>query len=283
MDINGKVVLIPTSGLANRLRMIATTIKLTRESNKKMVVYWDNNVGLGADFDDLFERIEDVPIQKIPLKYKTWIRMTSFSSKLHGFDEWYLSLFKFDFIFRDSMAIQVWHNQMNLQNEVNRANRILVCSGQEISYFDVQDYKLFVPKIILRKRIESISQKFTTNTIGVHIRGTDNGVSKKYSPLNVFIKKMEEEIQHNREVTFFVATDEKKYEKYLLEKFGPERIFYQKKVFGRNITEGIKDAVIDLFCLSKTCKIYGSYFSSFSDVAGRIGNITVEVLKKEGL
>jgi hypothetical protein len=93
--------------------------------------------------------------------------------------------------------------------------------------------------------------------------------------------QIEEEIVRNPDATFFLSTDEEKYQEELLEKFGEDRIIYHEKVFGRHITAGVRDAVIDLFCLSKTSKIYGSYFSSFSDVAGRLGNVQVEVIKSK--
>ena len=39
-------------------------------------------------------------------------------------------------------------------------------------------------------------------------------------------------------------------------------------------------AMVDLYCLAKCSKIYGSHGSSFSDVAARIGNIPLKVMKK---
>jgi hypothetical protein len=276
---SNKIILIPTSGLANRLRIMAVSIKLARESGKKLVIYWDKNEGLMAEFKNLFEEIKEVSVQRIPLKYKIWIKMSPYSSKLLGLDDWYLRLFNFDFIFLDRMAELVWHNKLNLQKEVDRAKKVLICSGQEINHFNLKDYALFVPKLDLQTIIDAISKKFTTDTIGVHIRATDHEISKKYSPLPVFIKKMEDEIICNSEVRFFLATDEEKYQDHLLKKFGHDRIIFHKKVFGRSVTKGVKDAVVDLFCLSRTSKILGSYFSSFSQIAGRLGNIPVEILK----
>ena len=281
MDITGKLVLIPTSGLANRIRIMAVSIKLARESQKKLLVYWHNNIGLRADFEDLFEIPDGITVRKIPVRYNAWIKMRQYSSKLLGLDKWYVSRFQFDFVFLDSMAVQVWHNKINLQREVDKAKNVLICSCQEFNYFNLEDYRLFVPKAVLQQSIDKLSQKFTNNTIGVHIRATDNEPSKQLSPFSIFMLQMEKEICRNPDVTFFLSTDEVKYQEKLLEKFGKDRILYHEKVFGRNITKGIQDAVIDLFCLSKTAKIYGSYFSSFSEVAGRIGNIPVEVLKKE--
>jgi hypothetical protein len=276
-----EIILIPTSGLANRLRIMAASIKLARESDKKLSIYWDNNVGLRAEFNDLFEDIKEIPVRSIPLKYKIWIKMSPYSSKLMGLNHWYLRLFNFDFIFLDRMAELVWHNKLNLQREVDSAKKVLICSGQEINYFNLEDYKLFVPKAVLKSKIDTISRQFTAHTIGVHIRGTDNEISKKHSPLSVFIEKMKDEISWNSEVIFFVATDDEKYQNELLKKFGCEKILFHDKVFGRSVTQGIKDAVVDLFCLSRTSKILGSYFSSFSQIAGRLGNIPVEVLKVE--
>ena len=47
----------------------------------------------------------------------------------------------------------------------------------------------------------------------------------------------------------------------------------------RNSLEGMKFAVVDLFCLSKTKKIIGSVGSSYSQIAAEIGGIEVEYAK----
>lgn len=278
---NGKIILIPTSGLANRIRIMAVAINLARNSEKKIIVYWDKNIGLHAHFDDLFELPPGITVKKIPFPYKIWLKMRQYSSKLLGVDTWYIRLFKYDFVFLDNMAEQVWHNKLNLQVEVDKATKVLICSCQEFNYFNLEDYRLFMPKAILRESIDRVCHNFTHNTIGVHIRATDNEVSKQFSPFNIFMLQIEKEISQHPHVTFFLSTDEPEYQEKLVKKFGEDIILYHEKVFGRNVTSGIQDAVIDLFCLSKTSKIYGSYYSSFSEVAGRIGNIPVEVLKIE--
>lgn len=280
MKNSGKLVLIPTSGLGNRIRIMAVAIKLARESGKKIKIYWNSNEELHAQFDDLFEPMEGIEIKKIPFKYKAWIRMSAHSAKLFGLDKWYLNCFQYDFVFLDNMAEKVWHNQLKLQQEVDKAEDVLICSCQEFNYFELEDYRrLFVPKAVLQQKINKVCQNFNRDTIGVHIRGTDQEASKKYSPLSLFIMQMEKEIGRNPAVTFFLSTDEEKNQEELLKKFGGDRILYHKKIFDRHVTQGMRDAVVDLFCLSKTSKIYGSYFSSFSEVAGRIGQIPVQVLK----
>ncbi|HET7118065.1 MAG TPA: hypothetical protein VFI29_16325 [Hanamia sp.] len=276
----GKITVIPVSGLANRLRVVATSIKLARESNKKINIYWQANKYLNAGFNDLFIAPGSYVVKKPPFKYSIWLIMKSHSVKLNRLSKWYLKLFKFDYIFLDAMAPMVWRNKIDLQKEVDQYEDVFICSCQELNYFDLEDYKLFVPKDELMKKINSISNMFRPNTIGIHIRSTDNEMAKQHSPFNIFLEKINGEISIDPNASFFISTDNEEYQKELLEEFGSDRIIFNAKEFRRDVSKGIKDAVIDLFCLAKTSRIYGSYNSSFSWVAGRIGNVPVEILKK---
>lgn len=281
MHSKGTLILIPTSGLGNRLRIITASIKLARESDKKLVIYWYKNYELYANHDELFDFHTDITIKEIPLKYKIWMFMRRVSSKILGLDKYYLRFFKFDFTFFDGMACLIWQNKMNIQNEIDKAKNVFICSCQELNYFDLKDYQLFKPKSGIQKKIDQLTLNFNPGVIGIHIRSTDNIDSIINSPFELFIKKIEDELKDNPEATFFLATDNENYQSTLIEKFGSDKIISQVKEFRRDVSNGIKDAVVDLFCLSKTSKIYGSYFSSFSYVAGRIGNVQVEVLKIE--
>jgi hypothetical protein len=182
MNEPGTISLIPTSGLGNRLRIIATSIKLAREGNKKLQIYWNRNSELNARFDKLFEYPLHLSIKPIPLKYKAWIVMRRFSSKLFGFENWYLSLFKFDFVFLDSMLNDVLENRLDLQKEVNKATKTFICSYEELNYFDLPDYQLFKPSAAIQKKIDSVALQFNESTIGIHIRSTDHLTSLKNSP-----------------------------------------------------------------------------------------------------
>lgn len=207
--------------------------------------------------------------------------MTRFSSKLLGIENWYLRLFNFDFIFLDSMAEDVWKNRLNLPKAVAGSGNVFICSCQEINHFNVLDYQLFKPVTNIQNKIDGMVMQFKRDTIGIHIRATDNTESIKNSPFHLFVEKIEEELKINSDATFFLATDNEGYQNKLVDQFGADKILLYKKEFRRELNRGIKDAVVDLYCLSKTSKIYGSYFSSFSEVAGRIGQIPVQWVKKE--
>jgi hypothetical protein len=283
MNESGVITLIPTSGLGNRLRIMATAMKLAREGNKKLRVYWNTNSELNAPFDKLFEYPFHFSVKPVPIKYKLWIEMRRFSSKLFGFEDWYLSLFKFDFVFLDKMVTDVLQNRLNLQEEVNKVNKVFICSCEELNYCDLSDYQLFKPIEVIQKKIDNLALQFNASTIGIHIRSTDHITSIKNSPFILFENKIHEELRSNPEANFFLATDNEEYQNRLVQKFGNDKILFHTKVFRRDLTEGITDAVVDMFCLSKTSKIYGSYYSSFSYVAGRIGQIPVDILTVDGL
>ena len=283
MNESGVITLIPTSGLGNRLRIMATAMKLAREGNKKLRVYWNTNSELNAPFDKLFEYPFHFSVKPVPIQYKVWIEMRRFSSKLFGFEDWYLSLFKFDFVFLDKMVTDVLQNRLNLQKEINKAKRAFICSYEEVNYCDLSDYQLFKPVESIQKKIDNLALQFNASTIGIHIRSTDHITSIKNSPFILFENKIHEELRSNPEANFFLATDNEEYQNRLVQKFGNDKILFHTKVFRRDVTEGITDAVVDMFCLSKTSKIYGSYYSSFSYVAGRIGRVPVHILSVDAL
>lgn len=83
---------------------------------------------------------------------------------------------------------------------------------------------------------------------------------------------MGKEIFRNDDVTFFLSIDDIQVENKLISLFG-KRIIRRDKSLNRNKIEGIQDALIDMFCLSKTELIYGSYWTSFGEISARIGNI----------
>ncbi len=87
------------------------------------------------------------------------------------------------------------------------------------------------------------------------------------------------ELMADPEINFYLATDDLKVETLLINKF-PGKIITYKKDYSRATVKGIQDAMVDLYSLANTCKIYGSYFSSFSDMASRIGNIPLIVIRK---
>jgi len=109
-------------------------------------------------------------------------------------------------------------------------------------------------------------------------RRTDNVVSIQSSPLENFTNMMNAEIKKKANTKFYVASDDDEVKESLKSKY-PNRIITLMDDTDRNSLEGMKFAVLDLFCLSKTNKIIGSVGSSYSQIAAEIGGIEVEYAK----
>lgn len=113
------------------------------------------------------------------------------------------------------------------------------------------------------------------NVVGVHIRRTDNFKSIQESPSHLFWKKM---AQYPLTTQFYVASDSEQERREACKQF-PGRIILSKPPSGRNHPEDTWNAMLDLYCLSQTTEILGSYSSSFSEIAAAWGSIPLIVVR----
>ncbi|MBN2109295.1 MAG: hypothetical protein JW832_17840, partial [Deltaproteobacteria bacterium] len=148
-----------------------------------------------------------------------------------------------------------------------RTVHIATCS----SFYQSEDsFRDFQPVQALQTQIDTYANLFN-NTIGVHIRRTDNRKAVEYSPTEFFLSIMERLTHDDTRAGFFLATDDPQEEKRFLDAFPGRVIIHKKRSFLRNEPAAIQDALIDLYTLSKCKKIIGSYWSSFTDVARALG------------
>jgi hypothetical protein len=83
---------------------------------------------------------------------------------------------------------------------------------------------------------------------------------------------MNKEIEVNPLCKFYLASDDYQIKEIFLEKF-PNRIISPKWELSRNTVKGMKNAVTELYCLSRTKKIIGCTNSTYSNTASRLYNI----------
>ncbi len=141
--------------------------------------------------------------------------------------------------------------------------------------FSVENY--FTPVKSIKDQITELVEKYyTTHTIGVHIRQTDNLAAIKNNPIEKFINLMDKEIKLNPETNFYLATDSEKIKQKLMKKY-KEKIIPTHYSLNRNTEQGMKDAVTDLFCLGKTKKILGCNESTYSRIAAELRQIELIV------
>ncbi|MEQ9443833.1 MAG: hypothetical protein RIG62_32635 [Cyclobacteriaceae bacterium] len=279
------IILIPNAGLCNRMRAIDSTIALSQEIGAPLRIYWKQNDVLNCRFHDLFEPIPEalaniIEVQKVPVFFRNVenIRQAPLRFMFENFQKTYI-------------------NKRLLSQEVSRLHRdcfdfktlaahknILI--EAESRFFGGKTtpmYQYFKPIYEIEAAIQEVTQPFSAHTIGVHIRRSDNEKAINHSPLELFIQVMQKEISFDPRTTFFVASDSESTKKTLIGIFGDKLMFSNQKKGDRNTKEGMKQAVVDLYALSKTKKLLGSYWSSFSHTASHLSGIQEIIVRKERL
>ena len=97
--------------------------------------------------------------------------------------------------------------------------------------------------------------------------------------VELFMEKAEEEFSNNNNTKIFLATDDEYVKKTFKSRFA-DKIITSMNLADRNSIIGIQDGLAELYTLARTSKIYGSAWSTFSEIAAKIGNIELEIILK---
>ncbi|WP_242926092.1 hypothetical protein [Pontibacter vulgaris] len=282
------IIIHPIGGLANRMRVIASAMALSKLTNKRIKLIWIKNSDLNCEFLDLFNPVEELEIITSRTKFR-YAKSTNQTKMYRRILVWIINnLIGINYCIKEKDVKEyIWEKKADIIKIIKEHNNIYFHTCLELTKFsydlnlgkNLEYFSRFKPNDEVQQNINKITKLFNNNTIGIHIRRTDNQKSIEYSPTTLFIEKMMKEIDNNKNTNFFLATDDLATENELKRIFGNKIITYEKEL-NRNSKKGIVDAVVDLYCLSKTKYIYGSYWSSFSDIASRIGKIEFKTIKK---
>ncbi|WP_188500462.1 hypothetical protein [Pontibacter amylolyticus] len=299
MKSRDKLYLKPVGGLCNRMRAIDSAVRLAEETGKQLVVFWGRDQRLNCRYAALFKPSPNFSVMEekqwagkkaifpylpgsrpMSIGKKSLYALTKFVLNINA-EIWYEEIehtvAPLDTSIQPNKIRSMQDYEVQSLSSINPLLQVLntigsafVCSAWKLT--SGQNYREnFVPIDRLHSQIAELSNRFT-NMVGVHIRRSDHTASIEHSPLQKFTSAMDREIEENN-ANFFLSTDCKTTEKELLEKY-PNRITtFQKSSYNRNSEQGIQEALIDLYCLSKTDKVLGSYYSSFSQVAAEISGI----------
>ena len=271
-----ELTLVPIGGLANRLYAITSAMAFCEEHNIDLKVVWFKDWGMGADFHALFELAGNQShVEIIDATWKDYVYDRPRKRNL-----WWSLLYqrvRFGRCVYESQVINGYSSD-DLKKDFQSNDRIYLV--HYCSFYACDPVRLLVPSEEMLKAIEQRKKEFQLDdhVIGVHIRRTDNTDSIKHSPLALFIDKIHQEIEVDSDARFYVASDDLN-EKQRLKKIFGDRIITPWKEVRRDTGEGIKDAVVELYTLASTKKIYGSVHSSYSQLAALLGHIDITVLK----
>lgn len=252
------VIIQPSGGLCNRMRVINSSLELAKRKNTKLLVLWYCADELNAPFEALFQPVDKFQVINFTsLKdlRKLWYQLTA-RSKINNAD--------------------IENNTTNgtLNHDFFDSIKLPAYIFTWEHFYPADEYfKLFKPTEELQKRIDEVTKHFSKDMVSVHIRRTDQVTSIAYSKTENFIDLMNREITENPDIKFFLATDDKEEEALLRKTFPGRIISNENRTLRRDSLDGMYDALLDLYCLSKCKKIIGSYYSSFTDTAAALGNI----------
>ena len=276
MRQRAEITLVPEGGLGNRMNAIAAAVQLAEEIDAKLDVVWFQDWGMGCGFDDLFKPIE---------KKNVRVRNASFLDKIMYDRPRRKNLFvpkPFEWLLFDRCigSAESCYANLGFRSACRDKKTWMAAYCYFLSKERPKEaFEIFVPKRELQERIDCTAAMFRRPTIGVHIRRSDNILSIKESPTSLFIERMKQE---DDTTLFYLATDSDE-EKVALRKVFGNRIITSDSKADRGSVEGMQNAVTELFLLAKTSLIIGSFYSSFSETASLLGDVKLEIIKRNNV
>lgn len=267
--MNKMITFVPIGGLCNRMRAIASGVFISKRVGAEINIIWKKNKDCFAGFTDLFQPIT---IEGVNVRY--YCKMDFFLA-LNRKKNFYLPGFIRKFFF-DTRIIGIHECE---DEEIFRkisGEKVFIASSYSLTkHFSINE--LFIPVREVQIIIDGLKQDFNGYVVGIHIRRGDNTHSIEKNKIEDYFAAIDSEIKTNHEVKFYLATDSKEVRKEIIFRYG-ERILHNNALLERTSVQGMKDAVIDLWCLASTNKIIGSYYSSFSDIAAEMGGIELRII-----
>jgi hypothetical protein len=268
-----KIVFVPEGGLANRMRAICSARSLAMESGEKLRVVWFCDEGLNAPFCALFEPLREV-------RDASWFdKLTLDRPRRRNL---HLPAFFQFLLFRKRMyAAEVdarGAEHFNFLNWVGDTN-IYMTSYATFWPLDDADYvRIFRPVADIKEEVERRVAQFAPYTVGMHIRRSDHELATQVSTTDLFVEAADKELLLHADLKIYLATDSEEVKAAFRERYGA-RVLTAASAADRSSVEGVKDAVTELFTLGRTAKIYGSFRSSYSNMASKLYGTPLVIVK----
>lgn len=257
--MKGMLYVKPVYGLANRLRTVAAALALAKKTDRRLCVFWYDLPDCHVRWRDILKVPADFDVQEVDAS-ETDPFASLFSKKNPQFYP------------------QTDSKRLILDCQKGKAG---VLTHENFKpFYDAGAYGWLIPVDDVSRELNAIRSEIGPNVVGVHIRRTDNMEAIFLSPTSMFKDRLAEEIAHDPSVRFFLATDDESEKDEICRTF-PGKVFVRENVASRFSDGGIRDALIDLLLLAATRKIYGTFWSSFSREAAKIGNCELIVVNDE--
>lgn len=272
MTKHNTITIVPFGGLANRMKAIAAGIRLARECGSRLDILWTRDHGLNSRFDQLFQPVavdgtdvsiieantvdlitRDRPRPKnlfLPRLF-LWLKRTAYMSGRRNGELFHSGTFDFT----------AWAKGRN----VWMASCVYFMEATPPS----DAFDIFRPLAHIQNEIDTRATTFAADTVGIHVRRTDNARSRNQSRTEDFLECMALMPATTR---FFLATDEEEIKTIFRKEFG-NRLTCMTEKARRDTAGGIRNAVTEMYLLARTRLIIGSHGSTFSMTPAAMGRI----------
>lgn len=278
-DPSGKITLVPTGGLGERLRAVASTIALARKHCRPLEIIWFETDDFMAPSNRLFTldpqmRREDITIREA--KWTDWI-----SNRYPDKGNVWLSapymMVSFDSVLTNDKIKELQaHAPEQLELIFRRRHhRLFIETSMELTR-SRDMYSPLLPNIEVINVRNSRLSSWHNNIVGIHI-DRDSSVSMQDSPIELFIKRMHEMVVADPGTSFFVTTTSHN-ERERLQTLYSSRIISPSSMSDGTSVDGLIEIYGDLLALSQTTKILTTPNSAYSAVASTMGHIRSEAL-----
>lgn len=268
--------IILEGGLGNRMRAAASAYAMAQSTGVPIRVLWTSQWGMRCRFDELFE---DQGFIRDAEGFERLLFARPTISNLH------LPRLLQRLCYRHIiLAPQIWYlNKEGFDYETwFRQGDALMTAYRDFCPWTSADLRtLFQPKAEVQKLIDERTAAFSAHSIGVHIRRTDHQQAIDESPLELFIEAIDSDLELHEDLTIYLATDDEATKDTLRQRYG-SRLITSKAEATRSNSDGIREALVEMYALSRTSHIYGSAGSTFSPIAACLGDIPITILQRDG-
>ncbi len=290
--VRAKILLIHAQhGLGNRMRAIGSALSFAESTARIPVLIWESDAHLAADFEALYDPGNLTVCNRFNPK-PPFEELEKWDAKWGGFK---------------------FYNYMEMEEGANKGEIIENDPDKHLYYKgayimeaplhsswerDNDNLRSLRPIQVVADELSRLDEKGLKEAIGVHIRNRTLAQDIKNVNFNEeYGESASAEMQHWREQSsyanfmvemeriiseedenakFYIATDTKEVIGEIEKKF-PGRILYVPRDCDDRDSECVKYAMIDVYALSKTRRLLGSNWSSYTELAERLGGLKAEL------
>lgn len=257
--------LVPTGGLGQRLSAMASAVELAGGGLCDVKIAWPRTRYCRQRFSDIF----------LPPRPAAGIRFceAGFCDLPSGRHNLWLPTVARTGRFRFQTSFFRPQDTARLTHALAKGDAYAASGYQLTKYSPLLIPTLFHPHPFILEAVDKLVSIFTPLTVGVTIRRIDVRPEMQQISISAFTKILDEMVENGQADTFFLSSDDARVRRTIVRRYGPRIIMRE----GRNMF----DAAVDLWAMSRTCLILGSYRSAFAQVASELNGTPLRIVGAE--